>query len=90
MTKKMIERYVILDMLGNVVENAEDIKSSESKLRVYDREKSTIIISVHSLDVNLNLDVAKACIIACDEYVPPAPEHELEPEVVDGDENSSY
>lgn len=70
MTKKMIEKYVIFDMDGNVVGNIEDITSPVNTLRIYDREKSSTIIKVDSGDAYLNLYAAKACIAACDDYIP--------------------
>ena len=99
MTKKMIEKYVILDMNGNVVEEKEDVAvfsrekpprvfdSHELKLRVYDRERMATIITMHSGDLDLDLYAAKACIASLDEYVPQEPEPEEE--VVVGDENNS-
>lgn len=88
---KLIEKYVILDASNNIIETAEDIKSHERKLRVYDRERMCTVITLHSGDKLFDLYAARECINALDEYVPPAlePEPEEEDDAVDGDENSS-
>ena len=82
---KLIERYVILDKLGNIVENPEDVKSVENKLRVYDRELMRTITTVHSGDLNLNLYAARGCVAALEDYIPPEP---VEIPNGEGDENN--
>ena len=81
MTKKMIEKYVILDMKGNLVEDREDMKTGA--LRVYNRELSGTIIKIDTGDANMDLHIAKACIDACEEFIP------LEPEQSEGDDENS-
>ena len=72
--KKMIEQYVVLDMNGNIIENPEDFRSHEHKLRVYDRERMSTLVTVHSGNLDMDLYAAKACVNALDEYVTPEPE----------------
>jgi len=80
MTKKMIEKYVILDMAGNVVDTIEDINVEVTTLRIYNRETSHSIVKIDTALGELNLFIAKACIDACNEFIP------LEPETTeDGD-----
>ena len=93
MTKKMIERFVILNIENEVVTSVENIEANHGMvynpkgdvLRVYDREKTRVISRVDVGDKIFNLHIAEAIVEACDSYVPPEPDETPE----EGDENSS-
>ncbi|MBE6505618.1 MAG: hypothetical protein E7Z73_07770 [Methanobrevibacter millerae] len=93
MTKKMIERFVILNIENEVVTSVENIEANHGMvynpkgdvLRVYDREKTRVISRVDAGDKLFNLHIAEAIVEACDSYVPPEPDETPE----EGDENSS-
>ncbi|MBQ6351112.1 MAG: hypothetical protein IJI42_09315 [Methanobrevibacter sp.] len=93
MTKKMIERFVILNIENEVVTSVENIEANHGMvynpkgdvLRVYDREKTRVISRVDVGDKLFNLHIAEAIVEACDSYVPPEPDETPE----EGDENSS-
>ena len=94
MTKKMIERYVIVNIDNEVVTAVEEInpkyhvmvKSEDDILRVYDREERKTIVKIDSGDKACNFFIAEAVVAACDEYVPPEPEEDIP---IDGGDDGS-
>ena len=102
MTKKMIERFVIVNKTNEIVNSAEDLedpteesistilkgegKPRDNLLRVYDRETRRSIAKADTLDKYFNFYIAQAIVDACDSYVPPEPEVEVEN---DGGDNGS-
>ena len=68
----MIERYVILDNNGHVVGDEGNMHRilHNNRLRVYDREKGGTQVTIDTVNGHLNLEVAKACVVAFDDYIP--------------------